>query len=75
MSSISNGDEERIIKPNILSHDIFGDDRKGIKRNLRTLDLENVKAKSTFEKYNLVNPQPFYLEDPFTTYAKGESLV
>ena len=75
VNSISNGDEERIIQPNILSHNIFGDDRKGIKRNLRTLDLENVKAKSTFEKYNLVNPQPFYLEDPFTTYAKGESLV
>ena len=52
MNSISNGDEERIIQPNILSHNIFGDDRKGIKRNLRTLDLENVKAKARLEPFN-----------------------
>ena len=74
VKSTSKGDEERILQPNSLSHNAFGVDTKSMKRKLRTFDLENVKAKSQFEKYNLVNPQPFYLEDPFTTYAKGTSL-
>ena len=72
MEPVLQGEHKGIGQSNILTHNIVGGDRKNIKRKLRTLDLETVKSKSPYEMYNLVNPQPFYLEDPFTTYAKGE---
>lgn len=76
VESFSNGKEKRIKQPKILSRNVVGGDKNSMKRKLRTLDLNNVKPKSpSFEMYNLINPQPFYLEDPFTTYAKGISFM
>ena len=48
------------------------DDQKGVRRRIRTLGLGDVKTETPFGKYKVID-QPFYLEDPFTTYAKGIS--
>ena len=69
-SSVLKSEYKRSGEQKIFKNIIVGDDNKGVHKRLRTLGLENVRTESPYEMYNVINP-PFYLEDPFTTYAKG----
>ena len=69
-SSLSKSEYKRSGEYEISKNKIVGDDKQGIKERLRALGFENVKTESPYETHKVIN-QPFYLEDPFTTYAKG----
>ena len=69
-SSLLKSEYKRSGEQEVVNNKIVEDDKKGLKQRLRTLGLENVRTESPYEMYKVIN-QPFYLEDPFTTYAKG----
>ena len=69
-SSVLKSEYKRSGEQEIVKDILVGGDKKGVNKRLQTLGLENVRTESPYEMYKVINP-PFYLEDPFTTYAKG----
>ena len=69
-SSVLKSEHKRSGEQEIAKNTLVGVDKKGVNKRLRTLGLKNVRTESPYEMYKVINP-PFYLEDPFTTYAKG----
>jgi len=70
-SSLLKSEYKRSGEQEIGKNKFVGDDRQGVKERLRTLGFENVRTESPYETHKVIN-QPFYLEDPFTTYAKAQ---
>ena len=56
------------IGSNIMQNSV--DDKNVAKRRVSTLDIRDINTESAFGIHK-IKGKPFYLEDPFTTYAKG----